>query len=42
MRIAFLFEDEVLVNVVWQGPYGMDTGGSQVSIRQHGKSRLRN
>lgn len=26
MRIAFLFDDEVLSNIVWQGPYGMYTG----------------
>lgn len=35
MRIAFLFDEEVLANVVWEGPYGMHTGGTQVSIR-HG------
>jgi preprotein translocase subunit SecD len=40
MRIAFLFDDEVLINVVWQGPYGMDTGGSQVSLR-HGIKQAR-
>ena len=34
MRIAFLFDDAVLLNFVWEGPYGMDTGGSQVSIRR--------
>jgi hypothetical protein len=22
MRIAFLFDDEVLINSVWEGPYG--------------------
>jgi hypothetical protein len=32
MRFAFLFNDEVLTNVVWQGPYGTDLGGIQVSI----------
>lgn len=41
MRIAFLFNDEVLVDVVWEGPYGMDTGGTQVSIR-HGMNQARN
>ena len=35
MRIAFLFDDQVLLNAVWEGPYGMDTGGSQVSL-DHG------
>jgi hypothetical protein len=35
MRFAFLFNDEVLNNVVWQGPYGTSLGGIQVSIR-HG------
>jgi hypothetical protein len=35
MRLAFLFDDEVLINVIWQGRYGMDLGGSQVDIR-HG------
>jgi hypothetical protein len=38
MRIAFLFDDEVLIDVVWEGPYGMDTNGSQVSIL-HGLKR---
>jgi hypothetical protein len=32
MRFAFLFNDEVLNNVVWQGPYGTYLGGIQVSI----------
>jgi preprotein translocase subunit SecD len=40
MRIAFLFDDEVLLDVVWEGPYGMDTGGTQVSIR-HGMHQAR-
>jgi preprotein translocase subunit SecD len=35
MRFAFLFSDEVLNNVVWQGPYGTYLGGIQVSVR-HG------
>jgi preprotein translocase subunit SecD len=38
LRIAFMFNDEVLVNAVWEGPYGMDLGGSQVSIR-HGMAQ---
>jgi len=38
MRIAFLFNDEILINVVWQGPYGVDLGGSQVDIR-HGRHK---
>ncbi len=29
MRIAFLFDDEVLNNVVWQGSYGTYTGGQR-------------
>jgi hypothetical protein len=40
VRIAFLFNDEVLINVVWQGTYGMDLGGSQVDIR-HGLLKAR-
>jgi len=32
MRFAFLFNDRVLNNVVWQGPYGTYLGGIQVSI----------
>jgi hypothetical protein len=40
IRIAFLFNDEVLINVVWQGPYGVDLGGSQVDIR-HGLNKAR-
>lgn len=38
MHLAFLFNDEVLLNIIWQGPYGMDTGGGQLSIR-HGMKR---
>lgn len=34
MRIAFMFGDKVLSNVIWQGPYGMDTGGVQVSLNR--------
>jgi preprotein translocase subunit SecD len=40
MRIAFLFDDEVLNNVVWEGPYGTYTGGTQVSI-PHGMNQAR-
>ena len=32
MRFAFLFNDVVLNNVVWQGPYGTYLGGLQISI----------
>jgi hypothetical protein len=32
MRFAFLFNDVVLNNVVWQGPYGTYLGGIQVSV----------
>jgi hypothetical protein len=38
MRFAFLFNEEVMNNVVWQGPYGTDLGGIQVSI-PHGMKR---
>jgi len=38
LRIAFMANDEVLLNVVWEGPYGMDTDGTQVSMR-HGLKR---
>ena len=41
MRVAFMFGDQVMNNVVWQGPYGMDTGGVQISLsrgRQLAKS----
>ena len=38
MRIAFMFDDEVMINVIWQGPYGMDLGGNQVSML-HGKNK---
>jgi preprotein translocase subunit SecD len=40
MRIAFLFNDEVVSNIVWQGPYGMYTGGTQLSI-PHGMPEAR-
>jgi hypothetical protein len=32
MHFVFLFNDEVLNNIVWQGPYGTHLGGIQVSI----------
>ena len=38
-RIAFMFNDEVLLNVVWEGPYGMETGGTRVSMH-HGLKPL--
>ena len=38
MRFVFLFNDEVLNNIVWQGPYGTYLGGIQVSI-PHGMKR---
>jgi hypothetical protein len=34
MRMAFMFDDEALLNFVWEGPYGMYTGGTQVSIQR--------
>ena len=40
LRIAFLFDDEILSNIVWQGPYGMYTGGTQLSI-PHGMPAAR-
>jgi preprotein translocase subunit SecD len=39
-RIAFMFDDEVLNNVVWQGPYGLGADGAQVSIK-HGMDSAR-
>jgi preprotein translocase subunit SecD len=39
-RIAFMFDDEVLTNVVIPGQNGFDAGGAQVSIR-HGMRRAR-
>jgi preprotein translocase subunit SecD len=41
MRFAFVFNDEILNNVVWQGPYGTYLGGIQVSI-PHGMKRAQN
>ena len=40
MRFAFLFNDEVLTNVVWEGPYGTDLGGIQVSVA-HGMKQAK-
>jgi hypothetical protein len=40
LRIAFMFNDEVLTNVVWDGPYGMDLGGVRVSM-SHGIGQAR-
>jgi preprotein translocase subunit SecD len=39
-RIAFMFDDEVLNNVVWEGPYGLDADGAQVSMSR-GMERAR-
>jgi len=39
-RIAFMAGDDVLLNVVWEGPYGMDTGGTKVSMH-HGMKRAK-
>lgn len=38
VRLAFLYDNEVLINVIWRGPYGMDSTGSQISAR-HGLSK---
>jgi hypothetical protein len=40
LRIAFMADDDVLLNVVWEGPYGVDTDGTQVSL-EHGMKRAR-
>ena len=40
MRVAFVSDDKALLAVTWQGPYGMDTDGSQLSI-PHGMARGR-
>jgi hypothetical protein len=34
-RIAFLYNDEVLVDVLWEGRFGTDADGAQISLR-HG------
>jgi hypothetical protein len=34
MRLAFMFDDEVVLNFVWEGPYGTYTGGTQVSVQR--------
>jgi len=33
-RFAFLFDEQVLLNFEWEGPYGMYTGGTKVSIQR--------
>jgi hypothetical protein len=38
--IAFMFNDEVLVNSEWEGPYGFDPGEKRVSMN-HGMKRAR-
>jgi hypothetical protein len=40
LRIAFMADDQVLLDVVWEGPYGLDSDGAQVSM-QHGMKRAR-
>ena len=35
-----MFDDEVLNNVVWEGPYGLDSDGAQVSMK-HGMNPAR-
>ncbi len=36
--IAFMFNDEVLINSEWEGPYGFDPGEKRVSM-MHGMKR---
>ena len=38
--LAFMFNDEVMVDSQWEGPYGMELGGTRVSMR-HGLKRGR-
>jgi hypothetical protein len=33
LRLAFVVDDDVLLAFVWQGPYGIGTDGTQLSIR---------
>ena len=40
MRLALLFDDAVLSNVVWEGPYGTYIGGTEVSV-PHGMDQAR-
>ena len=39
-RMAFVADDNVVMAFTWEGPYGMDTDGSQLSI-PHGIARAR-
>ena len=38
--LAFMFDDEVMIDSEWEGRYGMDLGGTRVSM-QHGLKRGR-
>lgn len=40
VRIAFVVDDEALLAVTWEGDYGMDPGGSQLSV-ERGYVRVR-
>ena len=33
LQMAFVVDDDVLLAFTWQGPYGIDPGGTQLSIR---------
>ncbi len=33
LRLAFVADDEALLAVTWEGPYGLDPGGVQVSLQ---------
>lgn len=38
IRLAFVFNDEIMLNIKWEGPYGMYPGGTQLSI-PHGMKK---
>ena len=40
IRMAFVADGAVLLAFTWEGPYGMDTDGAQLSI-EHGMARAR-
>ncbi len=40
LRMAFVADDNVVMAFTWEGPYGMDTDGSKLSI-PHGMARAR-
>jgi len=38
LRIAFVVDDDALLSVVWEGPYGIGRNGMQINMAAEGKA----